>query len=187
MVAASVVVVGDNNYVGAAEMLGKGCVPLTDAHSISCCGDAVTSQRIAILLALDDENSMVRRDGLDQLGQPVGHPSDALHAPHPAILHVIWHIAGASPAALSEGFGFVATNLKQQRAVLVGVVVGRNDPAPPVAAAIADAIGITMLAQPVPGLGNVFALEQIEHAAAFVGLEVKPGAFFEIDAAGAVA
>src|SRR5262249_19216770 len=93
------------------------------------------------------------------------------------------------PAALFEGFGLVATNLKQQRADFVRVVVGGDDPAMLVAAAVAaaGAIGITMPAQPLPRLGNVFALEQIEHAAAFVGFEVKPGAFFEIDAAGAVA
>src|SRR5262245_39003900 len=102
MVAASVVVVGDEDRLSAAEMLGKGFVPLTaavavrGAPEVGGCSDALPSQRVTILLALDDENPTVGRDGLNQLGQPVGHSADAFHVPDPAILHVVRYIVSAS-------------------------------------------------------------------------------------------
>ena len=68
-------------------------------------------------------------------------------------------------------FGSIAADLKQQRAVFVGVVVGRDDL--PFARAVVTVFGEAVVAQPLPRIGDALALEQVEDAAAFLRFVVS--------------
>src|SRR5262245_18912021 len=175
MIPSGLVVVGQHDDIGAGELIGVGVPPLAGAAGVAGCDDAKARQALNVALALHDEHAPFQWESFHQVGQPVENASDALEIPDPAALAV--------GLPLAECFWGEPNNLEQQRSEFVSVVGGRDDPMPPVGAAViaADAVCITILAQPLPGLGNVFALEQIEHAAAFVGLEIKPSTFFKID------
>ena len=65
MLAAGVVVVGDDDHIGAGEMLGEVGLPLAGAAGVGGRGDAVAGERLDVLLALDDEHRLLERDRLD--------------------------------------------------------------------------------------------------------------------------
>ena len=148
MIAAGLVVVGDDDHIGAGEVLGKGRVPLAGTAWIAGRGDAVAGERQNVLLALDDEHAPFQRERLDQLGQAVRHLPHALDAPHPAVLHLVRRIVRACPAPLAKGFRVEPADLEQQRAEFVGVVVGRDDLE--LLRAVVVCVAVAVLAQPFP-------------------------------------
>ena len=127
MLVAVLVIVRDDDHVGADQVLGKGRVPLVCTTCIAGRRDAVAGERENVLLALDHEQPMFQRQRLDELGQAERHLPHAFDAPHPAILHLVRWIVRACPAPLAKGLRLEAADLEQQRAGFVGVVVGRDD------------------------------------------------------------
>ena len=127
MLVAVLVIVRDDDHVGADQVLGKGRVPLVCTTCIAGRRDAVAGERENVLLALDHEQPMFQRQRLDELGQAERHLPHTFDAPHPAILHLVRRIVRACPAPLAKGLRLEAADLEQQRAGFVGVVVSRDD------------------------------------------------------------
>ena len=133
MVAASVVVVGNDDDVGAGEMLGEVGLPFAGALALQVAVMPWRASVSTVFFAFDDENPIPQRDRLDELGQPVGHLPHALHAPHPAIFYLVRRVVRSRLAALPEVLRVEPADLEQQRAGLVGVFVCCDKLAPPVA------------------------------------------------------
>ena len=81
VIAACIVVVGHDHRIG---VLQEGCMfrsPLPGATRIAGRDDSEARQPINVLLALDDVDGPILRDGLKQLGQTVRQDGAPLHAP----------------------------------------------------------------------------------------------------------
>ena len=94
--------------------------PRVGASGVAGGNEAEAREPVDILLALDDEDGLFGSTG-SQLEQPIRKRRDALDLPRPAPL--------AIRAALAEVLRLEADDLEKQRACLVPVVVGGDDPA----------------------------------------------------------
>src|SRR6516165_1500285 len=128
MAASGLVVIWYDDYVSASKILVVLVAPLTRAHRVAGCDQAVRFGGVHILLALDDDGRVLVGNPLDELQQVIGHKLHAVEVPNPAALAV--------RPALAKAFWLVAHDLKSCLAVFVGVVVGLGDGAEPAATAV---------------------------------------------------
>src|SRR5207302_1609289 len=93
--------------------------PLPRAPGVARRRVVLSLDRVHVLLALDHEHPLARRDRGAELRQVIQHAAHPVEIPRPA--------AGAVWAPLLEGLGNEAAHLREQRALLVGVVVLSDD------------------------------------------------------------
>ena len=115
------IVVGNDDHIGAGEVLIILAVPLAGALWVCRRHQAEPCGRVHIPFALDHEHRMIAGDRLEQFGKAVEHQAHAIEIPDPAAV-AIW-------PPLAKRLRLEAANLKQQLAGFIGVVVLGNLPA----------------------------------------------------------
>src|SRR5262249_13817264 len=120
MLAALGVVVGQNDDIGAAQVLGILVAPFLDATGIRRRRETDGVKIIDVFLAFGDVDNLAGGHRLDELGQPIRYAARVLQIPDPA--------AATVRPALSEILRLVAYDLEQDLPGLVGVVVDLDDP-----------------------------------------------------------
>ena len=117
------VVVRDDDDVGVLEMLAMLGLPFASASGVACGWNADRPKPIDVTFAFDDEHQLFERDLLGEFGQAIGNLADAFDGPNPFA-----RLIGVG-AALAEILRIEAANLKKEDAVLVEIVIGRDDAA----------------------------------------------------------
>src|SRR3954453_15377940 len=95
MISPCLVVVGQDDDAPASEKLREVAAPFPGAAWIACRGQTELTEPVGILLALGNEDRLIRRG--QQLGQPIGHRARALGRPFPtaaairsALAKILW-------------------------------------------------------------------------------------------------
>lgn len=143
--------------------------PFAGAAGVAGGGEAECGHPIAVLLAFSNEGRRALGP-LQQFRQPVRHLPDAFDRPVPA--------AAAVGLALPEILRVEATNLEQQAAVLVAIVIRRNDAALPCPLRLIVEADAELGGQPLDGRTvreTRLAVNQVEDAAADLMLILPPG------------
>ena len=168
------VIVRKHHHIGVAQVLGKLVAPFLDTARVRRRREPDGAEVVYILLAFRDVDRLTRGNGLHQLGQQVGDAARVTEGPNPAAIPI------GTP--LPETFRLIPDDLKQQLAVLVGVVVGRDDLPFGV---IGGDDGLTshqpFATKPFRRLVIPLASDQVIDAAALIGLVVEPSSIRDID------
>src|SRR5262249_57895670 len=121
MLPSGLVIVTTNDDVGSFQRLVEFRPPLAGAHRVAGRSDAVLTQRDDVFLAFDHEDGAACGQLLDQLVQAKQDNPHALDRP-------LFLIRSLALAELLRSMQWLeAKHLKQQRATLVGIIVGLLD------------------------------------------------------------
>src|SRR5262245_56961007 len=119
MRAASIIVIPDDNHVGATEAFTIFGAPLVSATRVARRREPKFAQIVRVLLALYNKHHAAAGHGVPHLGQPIKHAARITKRPDPATFPV-----GTS---LPEVFWRASHDLEQQHGRLVIVIICRDD------------------------------------------------------------
>src|SRR5262249_46035396 len=120
---AVLIIVGDDDDIGATEKFVVFVAPLADAAGMGGGDIAELDRSLGVVLALAVENELARLHPRDKLGQPVEHPAHVPELANPSVLAV----RAALTKAVVGNLGVVADHLIQQPARFVVIGIERAD------------------------------------------------------------
>ena len=136
------IAVGNDDHIGAGEILIVLAAPFAGALWVRRCHQAEPCGCVHILFALDHEHRMVAGNRFEQLGEAIEHHAHAIEIPYPAAVTI--------RPPLAKRLGSEAHCLKQQLAGLIHVGI------------LGD--GLAELATLAVGLGLRFAGQRLDRA-----------------------